>query len=286
MRRGSRTQDPVKRGRRGWRSAPEGWPPAPRRRERASALQLRTWRRRSGARCSAASGMPPPMPRPVPQCRRWAARRLTPIAGPACPKRAGSVPRRESPKAQPQLLQRSPIRTAPGCECRWKERTQGGGRPDSAGRSRQETLRSEIGGSDRSGLSSIDGNLGIEFLQSLERKNGEDRIEHCADLGMFLQYCLANDRGRRVDDLRTLVVPECDETERRQGAVRAIGHRRVDAGHLLGRGTQSGRGVAARQGKQLLVRQPEAVCRLESRQRRRALDKFRRGGELDPAALF
>src|SRR5260370_26736692 len=103
---------------------------------------------------------------------------------------------------------------------------------------------------------------------------------------MPLQRRLANDWGRRVNDLRAPVVPERDEAERRQGAVRTISHCRVDAGHLLGRRAQSGGGVAARQSQQLLVRQPEAVGRLESRQRRPALDKIGRGGELDSAAVL
>ena len=80
--------------------------------------------------------------------------------------------------------------------------------------------------------------------------------------------------------------PQRDEAERGERAVGAVGHRGIDAGDLFGRGAQGRRRVAARQGQQLSSDKLEAVGRLEGRQRRRALDELRRGGELDlpPAA--
>ena len=94
--------------------------------------------------------------------------------------------------------------------------------------------------------------------------------EHRRDFGMLIQHRLAHHGSRRVDDLRPLVVAQRSEAERRQLAVGAVGHPRIDAGNPLGRGAQGRRRVAARQGQQLLRLQLKTVGLLEGWQSRRA----------------
>src|SRR5439155_4721775 len=86
--------------------------------------------------------------------------------------------------------------------------------PHAAPGLRQEMPRSEIIGCNRAGILAADRDPGVQLLQGGQRQRGEYRLERRGDFGMLVQHRLAHDRGRRIDDLRALVVAERGETER------------------------------------------------------------------------
>ena len=142
----------------------------------------------------------------------------------------------------------------------------------------------QIVAGDRGGVFPGDRDPRIQPLQCRQRQRSEDRVEGRGDFRMARQHGFADDRRRRIDDLRALVVAQRGEAERGELAVGAVRHRRIDPRRTLRRGAQRRRRIAARQGQQLVGAQMKPVGLLEGRQSGRAFDKFRRGGKLEMSA--
>src|SRR5690554_2036586 len=145
----------------------------------------------------------------------------------------------------------------------------------------QETALGQVVGRDGGGGFATDLDAAVELLQHFEGQAFKDGLEQFFDLGEFRQHFLADDRGGLIDRLHTLVVFEHLEPGRRNAAIGAIDHGGVDAIGLLGSGGNGGRGVATRQGDQLVRREREAIDFLELGKGRRRVHELGGGGELD-----